>query len=234
MRGLRCEWRSRPTKAPCPRNPPALWGDSATTAPASMTGSKGTRPKVCAASINAGTSQLRATSTASPMGCSVPTSLCAWTIATRPIGLVGRVTKAAPEASTSQVTIPRWEADSRTAGCSMSPSRTGNARSPRPRTARFAASVPPLVKMTSLGETFTAAATRSRACSKTPRARRPAVWALAGLAGQDRSTSKNSSRTSGSAGVPAFASQNQGPFTTPLTSRAARRVPRSVRRCELL
>lgn len=69
--------KPRPMSTPCPRKPPALCGERATTAPLVSNDCNGTRPRVCAASMTTGTSQLRATSIARSVSCRVPSSLCA-------------------------------------------------------------------------------------------------------------------------------------------------------------
>ena len=85
-------------------------------------------------------------------------------------------------------------------GALASPAAPSRRAQYRPFTARLSASVPPLVKITSLGRAPNAPAISSRDSSTTRRARRPALCSEDGLPSL-ASSSDITSSTSGSRGV---------------------------------
>ena len=104
-----------------------------------------------------------------------------------------------PSTPSQPISAPSWLAsqstESSTAWCSVAGTSTRLRCGPsfrraqnRPLTARLSASVPPLVKITSLGRAPNASAICSRDSSTTRRARRPALCSEEGLPSQANSS----------------------------------------------
>ncbi len=161
----------------------------------------GTCAAACTASVWNGIWYSAATAASSATGAIVPTSLFAHmtltsatlsgsaSIAAR---RVSADTRPVPSTASQQISAPSWLAsqfaESSTAWCSVAVISTRRRCGPsarraqnRPFTARLSASVPPLVKITSLGRAENASAICSLDSSTTRRARRPALCSDEGL-----------------------------------------------------
>ena len=203
----------RTSRAPTPTGAPTLCPETARVAAPDAAKSTGTAPRAWTASVCNGTPWSAASRAASATGWTVPISLLAHISvaravrsgaaasaaphaarSTRPSSSTGTSTGSAPSCAASQSTT------SRTAWCSMPVStirvRSGAAaRRARysPWTARLSASVPPDVRITSVGCAPSAAAMRSRASSRCSLARRPEAWREAGLPGSAAASARAAS-----------------------------------------
>ena len=206
-------------------------------------------PTAWTASTCSGTPASAHRAAISAIGWTVPTSLLAhitatsavwpgwaansariWSTSTRPTSSTSSHTTSAPSCSPSQCT------GSRTAWCSMreaSTRRRAGSCAVRdhqsPLTARLSASVPPAVKITSLGVTPSAAAIVSRDSSTRRRAARPGSVQRGGVAGVRRAH-----RSSPRGHSPAWAWSPRGRGRCPWSANRRRvgpnRLPRSAER----
>ena len=185
--------------APTPTGPPSLCADTASASAPLAAKSTGSCAAAWTASVWNGMPYSCATAASSATGCTVPTSLFAHITLTTATWPAARETAArsasghtAPSTSTPSQTgsapcvSSSQRTESRTAWCSTEVVSTCR-REPswraqyRPLTARLSASVPPLVKTTSLGRAPNTSASCSRDSSTTRRARLPAACSDEGL-----------------------------------------------------
>ena len=189
------------SSAPAPTGPPSLCPVIVSASAPLSANCTGTSAAACTASVCSGIRCSAQTAASSAIGAIVPTSLFAHiTLTSATLSGSGPIvsrrlsadTIPVPSTPIQPISAPSWlasqPAESSTAWCSVAGISTRWRRGPparraqnRPFTARLSASVPPLVKITSLGLAPNASAICSLDSSTTRRARRPALCSEEGL-----------------------------------------------------
>ena len=232
----------RTHSAPTPLGPLNLCAEIESRSTPRAATSIGILPADCTASVWNRAPRACATAASRAIGCTVPISLLACITETRAVRSptaasrsAGSTTPARP-AGSSVVVQPRFASAFSvlsTASCSMADATrcrrpAGRAASATPRTARLSASVPPPVKITSLGRAPSRPATAERASSRAALAAWPNAWMLEAFPKRSRTAASMASATRGSTGVVALWSRYSRIRTDPST-RAGRRQRTAAR-----